>query len=31
MTEVRFRPLFTITFETSPQVIGDVPDRKSVV
>lgn len=25
MTEIRFRPLFTITFETSPLIIGDVP------
>lgn len=25
MTEIRFRPLFTVTFQTSPQIIGDVP------
>lgn len=25
MAEIRFRPLFTVTFETAPQIIGDVP------
>jgi hypothetical protein len=25
MAEIRFRPLFTVTFQTSPQIIGDVP------
>ncbi len=25
MAEIRFQPLFTVTFQTSPQIIGDVP------
>jgi len=25
MTEIRFQPLFTVQFQTSPHVIGDVP------
>jgi hypothetical protein len=25
VTEIRFRPLFTVTFQTSPQIIGEVP------
>ncbi len=25
MDEVRFKPLFTVEFETTPQVVGDVP------
>jgi hypothetical protein len=25
MTEIRFQPIFTVSFQTSPHVIGDVP------
>lgn len=25
MTDIQFRPIFTVSFETTPQIIGDVP------